>query len=761
MDAWAHSAGPDGSKPPHLLADHLRAVSGLAAEFADTFRAADWGRLAGLWHDLGKYRPGFQRYIRQTCDPDAHIEQRVAGRDKTHSLAGAAHAVAELGPQHGMLLAFLIAGHHAGLPDLHEGDGAGASLKARFASEDGRRECAEAISQEIPADVLAGEKPESSIPGNADGFALWLRMLFSCLVDADFLDTEAYFSPEQTAARGRYPALADMQRALNAHLDSFSRRAADGISVVDAHRAEVLAACRAKAALPPGFFTLTVPTGGGKTLSSLAFALAHALKHGKRRIIYAIPYTSIIEQNAQVFRQVFAPLGEDVVVEHHSNLDIDEKKEDHANRLASENWDAPLIVTTNVQLFESLHAARTSQCRKLHNLVDSVIVLDEAQMLPRGFLAPTLRVLKLLVAHYGVTVVLCTATQPMLASRREPVTGRLRFDGIDDAREIVDAPDALFDALRRVDIRLPADFNAHRSWDEIAEDIRQHDCVLTIVNTRKDARHLFELLHDDDVVHLSALMCAQHRSAVIVSIRKRLDARCSGTSNRPLRVISTQLVEAGVDLDFPAVYRALAGLDSIAQAAGRCNREGRLAGMGLVHVFVPPTPPPPGLLLQGAQTTRELAASGNQLDPLAPNTFRRYFDLLYGKGELDEKDILGLLKPDRAAFRTAAERFRLIDDASESVIVPFNPDGGLNEASPVHGWLGTLAKNGDVKWARRKLQRYTVNVPHWLFKRLVEQGDVAEHAGLWLALDSRYDPTFGLLLPDDHGKPADFVFGGG
>ena len=487
----------------------------------------------------------------------------------------------------------------------------------------------------------------------------------------------------------------------------------------------------------------------------MAFALEHALHHGKRRIVYAIPYTSIIEQTAQEFRKAFASLGEDVVTEHHSNLDVDEKKEDHANRLAAENWDAPLIVTTNVQLFESLHAARTSQCRKLHNLVGSVIVLDEAQMLPRDFLAPVLRVLKLLVAHYGVTVVLCTATQPMLASRHEPVTNRRLLDGIDDARAIIAAPDTLFDALQRVDVHLPDDFNAHRSWQEIADDIRRHDCVLAIVYTRKDARELFDLLRDEDAVHLSALMCAEHRSAALKGIRERLDARRDGTSTRPLRVVSTQLVEAGVDLDFPVVYRALAGMDSIAQAAGRCNREGKLGSRGQVHVFTPLQPPPLGLVLQGYQTTIELARTAMLADPLAPATFRKYFDLLYGKGDLDSNDILGLLKPDRAAFRTAAEKFRLIDDAGETIIVPYAPNGS-NANSPVHTWLGALKKDGNAKWVRRKLQRFTVNVPRKQFDKMVEQGEVEERAGLWLALDSRYDPFFGLLPPDDHGKPENY-----
>jgi CRISPR-associated endonuclease/helicase Cas3 len=749
---------PLAHSPGHLLDDHLRSVASLAESFAAAFGSGETGRLAGLWHDLGKYRPGFQHYIRQT--PDAHIEQRVTSSDKTHSLAGAAYALHRRGDEFGRVLAFLIAGHHAGLPDRQpEPDGApaAASLQARLSHPDGRREYEETLSSAIPPDILEAEVPTCRVPGNETGYALWMRMLFSSLVDADFLDTEAYFDAAKGARRGQYPSLREMKVAFDTQMSAMSARVGPHSTSIQRHRADVLARCRASAALPPGFFTLTVPTGGGKTLSSLAFALEHALAHGKRRIVYAIPYTSIIEQNAAVFRHVFARLGENAVIEHHSNLDVDERTEDCASRLAAENWDAPLIVTTNVQLFESLHAASTSRCRKLHNLVDSVIVLDEAQMLPRGFLAPVLRVLKLLVAHYGVTVVLCTATQPALASRREPGTNRKVLDGIDDARSIVGEPEALFKALERVDVHMPADFSARRSWDEIAGEIRRHDCVLAIVNTRKDARELFKQLKDEEAVHLSALMCAEHRSAAIAGIRERLMARQRGISVRPLRVISTQLVEAGVDLDFPVVYRALAGLDSIAQAAGRCNREGRLAGNGQVHVFVPPHRSPPGLLLQGEQTTRELAATGRLLDPFGPETFRNYFDLLYGKGDLDEEDVLDLLRHDRAAFRTAAQRFRLIDDDGETVIVPYAPGDMPGSASPVHAWLTALAKGGDAKWARRKLQRYTINVPRRLFDRLVEQGDVEERAGLWLALDSRYDPVFGLLLPDDHGKPVDYL----
>ncbi len=734
----------------------------MSAAFASAFNSADWARLAGLWHDLGKYRKGFQDYIRRSHDPDAHIESRVVGRDKTHSTAGALHALAQLGPLQGRVLAFLIAGHHAGLPDWEPSDGAGASLKARLATgnADSQREYAEAIAQAIPTDILAGERPTFIGDAGKAGLALWMRMLFSCLVDADFLDTEKFFSPEKSARRGGYPSLTDLKVAFDAYMDAKASDAAAKASPINRHRSDVLAQCRAKAMLAPGFFTLTVPTGGGKTLSSLAFALEHALAHGKHRIVYAIPYTSIIEQTAAVFRGVFETFDDDVVVEHHSNLDVDERKEDHANRLAAENWDAPLIVTTNVQLFESLHAARTSRCRKLHNLAGSVIVLDEAQMLPRDFLAPVLQSLKLLVAHYGVTVVLCTATQPMLRSRHEPVTKRKLLDGIDDARDIVDTPDALFDALKRVEVHLPTDFRVATPWKSLAEELTQHDCVLTILNTRKHARDLFQLMPREGSEHLSALMCAEHRTAVITRIKARLSAKRIGVDTQPLRVNSTQLVETGVDLDFPVVYRALAGMDSIAQAAGRCNREGLLPQPGQVHVFVPQTSGPPGQMRQGEQTTRELAAAGRLIDPLAPATFRDYFDRFYGmdaNGKFDREDILELLKPERAAFRSAAARFRLIDEDGESVIVPYGPGAGPNDASPVHGWLGALTKDGNATWVRRKLQRYTVSVTRRQFDRMLVQGDVEEHAGLWLALNVRYDLTFGLLLPDDQGKADDYV----
>lgn len=741
---FAHVHGDGSGRAPHLLEEHLREVARLAAESAAPFGGETWAFLAGLWHDLGKYRPAFQAKLLAADGVDAHVEN---GLRVTHSNAGALHAMKMLGPAKGRVLAFLIAGHHAGLADFETADGAAASLKARLESPDSAQEYREALAQAVPADILAPRAVQAPATGK-DGFALWLRMLFSCLVDADFLDTERFFDPAKAGIRGQQPPLRKMKEALDHHMAEMTARTAAAPSAVNQKRAEVLAACREKAALPPGIFSLTVPTGGGKTLSSLSFALDHALAHGKRRIVYAIPYTSIIEQTAEVFRLVFADCGEGAVLEHHSNLDVDPRRENHASRLAAENWDAPLIVTTNVQLFESLHAARTSRCRKLHNLAGSVIVLDEAQLLPRDFLAPVVLALKLLVRDYGVTLVLCTATQPALNSRFDPF-GRRVLDGLEEVREIIDEPLSLFAALKRVEVHFPADFRARSRWEELAAAMAAEPGVLAIVNTRRDARDLHRLM-PPGTKHLSALMCAQHRSRVIGEIKIEL------REGRPVRAVSTQLVEAGVDVDFPVVYRALAGMDSIAQAAGRCNREGRLGGPGQVHVFVAPGAAPPGLLRQGEQTTRELSAAGKLRDPLAPATFTAYFDQLYAKGGLDREGILELLLPERSAFRTAAQKFRLIDDEAETVIVPYRPEP--TEESPVLQWLNVLRRDGNATWARRKLQRYTVNVPRKPFEQMVRQGDLEERAGLWVALPSRYDAVLGLLLPDDHGKPDDFFF---
>jgi CRISPR-associated endonuclease/helicase Cas3 len=718
---------------PHDLDEHLRGVAQRAEECARDFDGGDWAKVAGLWHDLGKYSTEFQRRIKSVSGYEAHLEGPVGRVD--HSTAGAQHAVVQFGV-HGRILAYLIAGHHAGLPDWHTGETGGAALKARL---DDKSHLERALSQPIPPEILVQPKPVSPLLGKADGFALWVRMLFSCLVDADFLDTEEFMDEGRAVQRAGAPAIQELLPRFNAYMEENFEDAPP--TSVNRIRGEVLRQCRDKAHEAPGLFSLTVPTGGGKTLSSLAFALEHAARHGKRRVIYAIPYTSIIEQTANIFRGIFP----DMVVEHHSNLDPDE--ETVKSRLATENWDAPLIVTTNVQFFESLFAAKTSRCRKLHNIANSVVVLDEAQLLPPEFLQPILNVMNLLVRYYSVTFVLSTATQPALGTLQ---TFQRTIRGLDHVREIIDDPEAMYRDLERVTVEMPQDLHQVQDWDDIAQQVQQHPSVLVVVNSRADARELHRRM-PTGTWHLSALMCGEHRSRVIADIKRRLLA------GEAVRVVSTQLVEAGVDVDFPVVYRALAGLDSIAQAAGRCNREGKLE-RGQVIVFVPPKPAPPGPLRRAAETTISLLIGSNDR-PLTRDLFRSYFEHFYMRApSLDKHDITGLLKPDgqgadqlKVQFRTAALHFQLIDESGyHSVLVRYGDSPAL---------IGRLQKEGPERWLMRKLQRYTVSLPDYQFQKLLSNGDVREiYPGMFAQIsDVLYHPDLGVLVDETIPDPSDLI----
>lgn len=720
----------------HDLEEHLSGVAGLASDFALRFGSSDWAHLAGLWHDLGKYSQAFQHRIKTLSgfDAEAHLEGKAGKVD--HSTAGAQYAMTQLGLT-GRILAYLIAGHHAGLPDWHTGEARGKALKVRL---DEQSHLASALSQHIPQSILSQPNPTSPLLGGSAGFALWVRMLFSSLVDADFLDTESFMDADKAKNRQNSSSMQVLLQQFNAQMDlNFSDNTTKKINRI---RWNVLQQCRKKADSPAGIFSLTVPTGGGKTLSSLAFALEHAVVHKKGRVIYVIPYTSIIEQTANTFREIFP----DAVVEHHSNLDPD-KETTVKNRLAAENWDAPIIVTTNVQFFESLFAAKTSRCRKLHNIVNSVVILDEAQLLPPEFLKPILSIMNLLTQHYNVTFVLCTATQPALNQR----SGfDWDFPGLENVHEIIDDPDALYRDLERVEVVLPKDFQQSKTWDEIAEEIEAHACVLAIVNTRAEARELHRRL-PEDTIHLSALMCGEHRSCVISDIKDRLKR------GETLRVVSTQLVEAGVDIDFPVVFRALAGLDSIAQAAGRCNREGR-PDLGKVVVFIPPKPPPPGHLRRAAQTTVSLLC-GQKGTPLRRGLFKNYFEQLYWKApSLDKHGIEDLLKPEgqgddalKVQFRSAAQRFQLIDESGyQSLIVCYGKSIDFIEQ---------LKQAGPERWLMRKLQRYTINLPKYQFQHLLNQGDVIEvYAGIFAQCsEALYHPTLGVLMDDSIPDPTAFV----
>lgn len=783
---WAHSPPEGSGKPPHGLDKHLLSVGRLAADFAPGSAQAV-ARLAGLWHDLGKRRPGFQIYIRRTGIVDAHIE-RVADKEKTHSAAGALWAIQHLEQSHGpqgkilgRLLQYVIAGHHAGLDNWEGGQGPG--LSARLSGKDAQRELSEALARPQADDILKATLANIDLNSlgicnehqtlNPGRFALWVRMVFSALVDADFLDTEAYMDGQRTDARRGECDLRPFRDELNAYLAAFG----EPKTAVNRIRAEVLAQCRSKTSQPPGVFSLTVPTGGGKTLSSLAFALEHAVIQGKRRIIYAIPYTSIIEQTADVFREVFKALGEDAVIEHHSNAESNPEEETTRSRLACENWDAPLIVTTNVQLFESLFARKTSRCRKLHSLADSVIVLDEAQLLPLEFLQPVVDVLRYLVQDFGVTVLLCTATQPGLNTPPsvDPQRGLRRALG--PVTEIIDDVPALYRALERVRVHLPPSLETPRGWPELADEIAGHDAALTIVSRRADAADLFRLIKarapGARCWHLSALMCAQHRSDTIGEIKNALKARrealAAGERQVPIHVVSTQLVEAGVDLDFPVVYRALAGLDSIAQAAGRCNREGKSAEPGAVHVFVPPTKAPPGLLTL-ARDTCKAVWHGLPADPFALPLIDLYFKRLYHDApSTDKARICDLLKlePDLKAmslpvqFRAAADAFKLIDEKdSATVLVRYSSP---NTRDDVGALIGMLERDGPARWLMRKLQRYGVTIYQQQVRPLVDMGDIVEVAsfpGLYVQREGWagfYDPVIGAKVDSAPGDPANYV----
>lgn len=690
---YAHSK--EGSPPQEwqLLEDHLKQTAEIARDFASVFGSGDWAYLAGMWHDLGKYAPDFQKMLVEAYA--APQKRRV-----NHSTAGAIHAIEKLG-RAGRIFAYLIAGHHAGMPDWTADKAGNTALSIRLKDT----ALFDAIRHAVPSDIEDHSMPQEK-PKKGTDPALWIRMLFSCLVDADFLNTERVMASDgRSGLRGQYPKLSDLLPLFESYMDEKSIKAKD--TPVNRLRKQILNGCSQAATGASGAYTLTVPTGGGKTLSSMAFALHHAIHHSKCRVIYVIPYTSIIEQTADQFRDIFG----DAVIEHHSNYDgeSDDSEDYDKTRLACENWDAPIIITTAVQFFESLFANRSSRCRKLHNIANSVVILDEVQLLPPEYLNPILHVLDQLRKCFGVTLLLMTATQP--AFHPQP---SFNFKGLPDTVEIIPDPDKLHKELKRVKVQLPRTLLEPMDWKDVAKEIQKHETALCIVNSRKDCRTLWELM-PKGTYHLSALMCGAHRSKKIAEIKERLK------EDKPTRVISTQLAEAGVDLDFPVVYRAVAGLDSIAQAAGRCNREGRLS-MGKVIVFAPPSNPPVGHLRQAAQIGRRMLDAEND-DPLIPKMFTQFFQELYWlQGErLDAKDILHDLQPDpqfQFSFRTAAKNFRIIDDALQaSVLVQYENSANL---------ISLLERNGPERWLMRKLQRYTINIPLYLHDRLKTDGGIRE-----------------------------------
>ena len=727
---YAHSAPGLDRKHWQPLKEHLDEVGRRAAENAAAFGAGIAARVAGMTHDIGKYTEKFQGRLAGEVPRVDHatwgawlLRDRYRGRD-----AGLAR-----------LIGYAVAGHHAGLANGSVGEKRSSlseRLKSDYLSElppllaDWEREIALPTGLAMPEGFTLRNKDPAKY---AFQLSLLARMIFSCLVDADFVDTDNFFrriEGKPPREEGSGPPLEALRERLNAHLAQFS---ADG--EVNRIRAKVLAHVREQAHEPPGLFSLTVPTGGGKTLASLAFALDHAIRHGLRRVIYVIPFTSIVEQTAEVFRRALGDLGGKAVLEHHSAFieqpspkdDPDRYQSDRKLRLAMENWDAPIIVTTGVQFFESLFADRPSRCRKLHNVAGSVVILDEAQTLPMDFLRPCVTLIDELALNYRASIVLCTATQPALGKEQG------FKDGFEKVRELAPQPRKLYRDLRRVRVRHVGAL----SDESLAEHMRQREQMLCIVNNRRHARCLFDAIADQPgAYHLTTLMYARHRSRVLAEIRQRLK------DGLPCRLISTSLIEAGVDVSFPVVMRAEAGLDSIAQAAGRCNRNKEWpVEVSEVLVFEAPDWTPPREVQQFADVFRHVEPKHRD-DLLTLDAIDAYFQELYwrlGQQKLDKSDLLGMLKDagvDNLPLETLAARFRIIQTTMQPIIVPFDPQSG-RRISEVDAVLRDLQFAPGMA---RKLQPYLVQVPEVACKALWQA-----HAIEAVALE-RYGEQFVQLV---------------
>lgn len=728
---YAHSGKSQDRVDWQLLSDHLEAVESLADARGALLGLGRTAALAGRLHDLGKYDPAFDRVL---SGEKLWVDHSTAGGKVLLDQAPVSlKPVAEL-------LAYAILGHHAGLPDkTADSDACMDRRIAGFSTV-----LSDAWRQHLPLDFEAAAKELVQLTRKEQDKAAFdlsvaARMVFSCLVDADFRDTEAFYA----ALEGRVPdrdwptlpeELPRLRSAFESHMARFTKA-----SEVNQLRAEVLASVRAQAVLPPGLFTLTVPTGGGKTLASLGFALDHAAQHGHRRIIYAIPYTSIIDQTATIFRQIF---GDGIVLEHHGAIDEKQPGAERRDklRLAMEDWAAPVIVTTNVQLFESLFASRPSRCRKNHNISGSVIILDEAQCLPRRLLLPTLAMIETLAQHYGCTVVLCTATQPAFDSR-ELKTGGLSLEG----RELAPEPEALARKLKRVRILYGGGMDDSALIGALAANPQ----CFVIVNSRKHALDLYRLAAEaelEGLVHLTTRQYPAHRGRIIKDIKARLKA------GAPCRLIATSLIEAGVDLDFPCAWRAEAGLDSVIQAAGRVNREGeRSLEASTLTVFKAPENAPPGDVENLAAAMRRVAGKVGFAELLAPEAIRDWFEEVYWQAGTKLLDKHGLKQKfvfdgrgTDFAFRDVAAKYRMIDSPMVPVIVLAEPKARTEVArlSVPEVPSGVIA---------RALQPYTVQIPESARETLRANGKGSFHAtGLrgdqFFVLDdpSLYRTDFGL-----------------
>lgn len=694
------------------LSEHLANVSALAGSFGAAFSAGEHAERVGILHDAGKYSPAAQKRM---ADPEHTTKV-------DHSTAGAKIALEQCRDGAGALA---VAGHHGGMPDIG----------GRMAS-DGDGTLLGRIKKDLsgPYDYTAFWR-ENSVDkrdltprwfGQANPFAgqFYTRMLFSCLVDADFLDTEQFMRGE--TPRGGYDDMSVLLGKLRHYIQPWIDHPS---TEINQKRCAILSDCLRAGEDARGLYTLTVPTGGGKTISSLAFALTHAVKNNLERIIYVIPYTSIIEQNADVFKGV---LGEDNVIEHHSGIEYDEKEDMESPEvmrqlLATENWDAPVIVTTAVQFFESLFSNRPSRCRKLHNIANSVIIFDEAQMLPLSCLKPCVAAIAELVRHYRATAVLCTATQPSLERLFHDYDENIR------SREICENVAELQSFFRRVHFARRGSMDC----ETLAQSIEQKQQILCVVNTRQTAQEVFAMLPAEGSYHLSTRMTAEHRSRVLDEIRMRL------REGLACRVVSTSLIEAGVDVDFPEVWREMAGLDSILQAAGRCNREGRRdASESEVVLFTLPGGVPKGM--QPNAVAAEIAMENAEYIDESP-VIRRYFEQLFwqkGDQALDTEGIMKIIRPD---MKTIAEKFHLIESNTKAIYIPTDDNAEDIELLK----MGVLSRG-----LMRRLGRSAVSVYSRDWKRLLEAGTIKSIMENVAVLEDQtaYDPRCGLTMDSEPGQ---------
>lgn len=714
-DEMKYIAHIDGERI-QTIKEHLEGTAKLSGEFAEKFGKQDWGYCCGMLHDIGKYSIDFQK--------------RILGENNyrvDHSTAGA-RVCLEKGGKYSFL-EYCIAGHHAGLPNYGnnydestDSTLSGRRLKKLSDYQAYQTEIEVPAINSMPIDLKRTVNPDFSL-------SVFMRMIYSCLVDADFLDTEA-FMKEGKQGRNSGENIEILFKKLENYISGWLKN--QDIDTVNGRRTEILKNCLEMGKTEKGLFRLTVPTGGGKTVASLAFALRHALENKMDRIIYVIPYTSIIEQNAKVFRDI---LGEENVLENHCNVDYESSEELLPMQLASENWDKPIVVTTNVQFFESLFANKSSKCRKLHNIANSVIIFDEAQMLPNDYLKPCIAMIEELVNNYQASAVLCTATQPALAS--------FFHEGI-SAKELCPRMEEQFEFFKRTVFENVGVLTEN----DLIQRLEKEYQALCIVNTKKRAQRIYKQLEGEGVYHLSTSMYPKHRRRILREIRERLQ------KNKKCILISTSLVEAGVDLDFQSVYRELAGVDSMIQAAGRCNREGlRPEKESKVYIFQ--FEGKENVLGQRQQIDVAKSVIADNRDISDMESITQYFEMLYHiKGDsLDKKKILDEFRNKRYNFAKVGKEFKLIEQNTKTIFINYETEA--NET------LCLLKERGFTRSGMRKASQYCITVYENEFNKLYGIGSIqpiSEDIEDFYELrdKEKYTEKIGLELELDDGAAVFF-----